>query len=243
MMKHSDKAGVAGEEGRSITEDGMLHSSTPTESVTASPSEKQDSRGEVEARQLLKRTPNSYLYYQSYCLWFFISWFFLTVIITHEVSAAQYGIFAISLTAYNTILYIVALGLEDALTTYVPRIFAEQGQAAAAALTRRLLLARFVVLLISVSIMLSALPIIGALIAHLPIKGAADAAASLNNPELLSHITPIAIYVFGSSIGSLLNAVCAALMRMRIVFFIGSVTQCVLLGLGFGVLHLGWGIN
>jgi O-antigen/teichoic acid export membrane protein len=91
--------------------------------------------------------------------------------------------------------------------------------------------------------MLSALPIIAILIAHLPIKGAAAAATSLTNPELLSHITPIAIYVLGSSIGSLLSAVCAALMRMRIVFFIGSVTQCALLGLGFGVLRLGWGIN
>jgi O-antigen/teichoic acid export membrane protein len=65
----------------------------------------------------------------------------------------------------------------------------------------------------------------------------------LRNPELLSHIAPIAVYVLGSSIGSLLNALCAALMRMHIVFYIGSITQLVLLGLGFLVLHFGWGIN
>jgi len=243
MMKNSDKTKVAKENGNSITEDGTQHLSDDSKSSITNTLKTQEPQGEVEAQRLLKRTPNSYLFNQAYGLWFFISWFFLTVIITHEVSTAQYAIIAIALTAYNTILYIVAMGLEDATTTYIPRIFAEQGQAAAAALARRLLLVRLVVLFFSVGIMLSGLPIIAFLIAHLPIKGAAAAATSLANPELLSHITPIAIYVLGSSIGSLLNAVCAALMRMRIVFFIGSVTQCALLGLGFGVLQMGWGVN
>jgi O-antigen/teichoic acid export membrane protein len=243
MMKNRDKARVAGEEGNSITEDGSQLITGDAKSSITNTLKVQPPQGEAEAQRLLKRTPNSYLFNQVYGLWFFISWFFLTVIITHEVSTAQYGTFAIALTAYNTILYIVAMGLEDATTTYIPRIFAEQGRAAAASLTRRLLLVRLVVLFFSVGIMLTALPIIALLIAHLPIKGASAAATSLNNPELLSHIAPIAIYVLGSSIGSLINAVCAALMRMRIVFFIGCVTQCVLLGLGFAVLQLGWGIN
>ena len=64
--------------------------------------------GEGEAQNLLKRTPGSYLLNQVYGLWFFLSWFFLTVIITHEISAAQYGVFAIALAAFNTIAYIVA---------------------------------------------------------------------------------------------------------------------------------------
>src|ERR1051326_1204853 len=101
--------------------------------------------GETEAQNLLKRTPGSYLLNQVYGLWFFISWFFLTVIITREVSTEQYGIFAVAMTAYNTILYIVALGLEDATTTYVPRVFAEQGKAAAANLVRRMLVLRLIV--------------------------------------------------------------------------------------------------
>src|SRR6266700_7842836 len=206
MMKNSDKTKVAKENGNSITEDGTQHLSDDSKSSITNTLKTQEPQGEVEAQRLLKRTPNSYLFNQAYGLWFFISWFFLTVIITHEVSTAQYAIIAIALTAYNTILYIVAMGLEDATTTYIPRIFAEQGQAAAAALARRLLLVRLVVLFFSVGIMLSGLPIIAFLIAHLPIKGAAAAATSLANPELLSHITPIAIYVLGSSIGSLLNA-------------------------------------
>jgi O-antigen/teichoic acid export membrane protein len=243
MMKNRNKARVAGEDGRSIKEDGTQRIAGDAKSSIVDTLSMQEPQGEAEAQNLLQRTPNSYLLNQAYGLWFFISWFFLSVIITHEVSTAQYGTFAIALTAYNTILYIVAMGLEDATTTYLPRIFAEQGRAAAASLTRRLLLVRLVVLILSVGIMLSALPIIAFLIAHLPIKGAPAAAASLTNPVLLSHITPIAIYVLGSSIGSMFNAVCAALMRMRIVFFIGSVTQCALLGLGFGVLILGWGVN
>jgi len=199
--------------------------------------------GEAEAQSLLKRTPSSYMLNQLYGLWFFISWFFLTVIITREVSTEQYGIFAVAMTAYNTILYIVALGLEDATTTYVPRVFAEQGQAAAANLVRRMLALRLVVLVLSVVIMLFGLPVLATLISLTGIKGATTVAAGLRDPLLLSHIVPITIYVFGSSIGSLLTALCAALMRMRRVFVIGSVTQLVLLGLGFFVLQMGWSVN
>jgi O-antigen/teichoic acid export membrane protein len=200
-------------------------------------------RGEAEAQSLLKRTPNSYLFNQAYGLWFFISWFLLTVIITREVSTEQYGIFAIVLTAYHTILYIVAFGLEDATYTHIPRVFAEYGQAAAALLTRHLLALRLGMLILSVCIIIFGLPALAALIALIPIAGTLDLAASLNNSELLSHVTPIGIYVFGSSVGSLLNALCAALMRMRIVFIIGSLTQLAILVSGLIVLELGWGVN
>jgi O-antigen/teichoic acid export membrane protein len=200
-------------------------------------------RGETEAQHLLKRTPHSYLFNQAYGLWFFVSWFLLTVIITREVSTEQYGVFAIALTAYNTILYVVAFGLEDATTTYIPRIFAEYGQATAALLTRRLLVLRMGTLVVSVGIMIFGLPVLAAAIGLLPLQEVGAITAGLRDPELLAHIIPIAVYVFGSSIGSLLNAVCAALMRMRMVFVIGSITQCVILGLGFAVLKLGWGIN
>src|ERR1700688_648458 len=40
--------------------------------------------GEDGAQVLLKRTPYSYLFNQVYGLWFYISWFVLTVVITHE---------------------------------------------------------------------------------------------------------------------------------------------------------------
>ena len=198
---------------------------------------------EEEARLLLKRTPGSYLLNQLYGLWVFGSLFLLTVLVTRKLSVAEYGVFAVSLAAFNTIAYIVALGLEDATTTFVPRIFAERGRAAAAMLMRRLLALRSGILILSFVIMLFTLPLLASLIAAIPLSGTAGIAASLRDPALLNHITPIAVYVLGNGISSLITAICASLMRMRFVFIVGGVTQLVLLVLSFFVLQLGWGTD
>jgi len=200
-------------------------------------------RGEDEARSLLKRTPTSYLLNQFYGLWVFISLFLITVIVTRKLTVAEYGVYAVALTAFNTIAYIVALGLEDAMTTYLPRVFSEHGRAAGAALIRRLLLLRSVILALSLGIMLFAMPTLAFLIAVIPINGAAQVAAGLRDPNLLSHIAPIAFYVLGNGITSLITAVCASLMRMRLVFVVGGLAQLVLLGMSFVVLQLGLGTN
>lgn len=216
--------------------------SLPTHSIA----EKQEAtlpHSESEAQNLLKRTPSSYLLNQVYGLWFFLSWFFLTVIITHKISADQYGVFAIALAAFNTIAYIVAFGIEDATTTYVPRILAEHGRGSAAQLIRRLLALRIVTLAFTLVVMLFGLPVLAHIIALIPIKGATGAAASLRDPALLSHITPIAFYVLGNGITSFLTALCASLMRMRQVFIISGLAQVALLGLGFVILQFGFGVN
>ena len=199
--------------------------------------------GEAGAQGLLANSPKSYLFNQVYGLWFFLSWFFLITLITRKVSTEAYGTFAVILTAYNTILYIVAFGLEDAITTYVPRVFAEHGVASAGSLIRRLLVLRAAMLLVCTLILLFSLPILANGIALLPINGARDVANGLRDQQLLAHMLPIALYVLGSSISSLLSAVCAAYMRMLPVLIIGSVTQIVLLAVGFLVLQLGFGIN
>jgi O-antigen/teichoic acid export membrane protein len=200
-------------------------------------------QGEHEARLLLKRTPTSFMLNQAYGLWVFISLFFITVIVTHKLTVAQYGVYAVAMAAFNTIAYIVALGLEDATTTYVPRVFAEFGRAAAASLVRRVLLLRLIILALSLVTMLFAIPTLAAIITIIPINGSAQVAAGLRTPSLLSHILPIAFYVLGNGISSLITAVCASLMRMRIVFVLGGVTQVVLLAFSFVVLQLGFGIN
>jgi O-antigen/teichoic acid export membrane protein len=200
-------------------------------------------QGDHEARLLLKRTPVSYMLNQAYGLWVFISLFFITVIVTHTLTVAQYGVYAVAMAAFNTIAYIVALGLEDATTTYVPRVFAEHGRAAAASLVRRVLLLRLIILALSLVVILFAIPTLAAIIAIVPIKGAAQVAAGLRSPGLISHVIPIAFYVLGNGISGLITAVCASLMRMRIVFALGGVTQVVLLAFTFIVLHLGLGIN
>lgn len=199
--------------------------------------------GEEEARHLLRRTPASYLLNQSYGLWVYISLFILTLIITRKVSVEQYGVYAVASAAFNTIAYIVAFGLEDATTTFVPRLLAEHGRAAAALLIRRLLAMRLVVLGISMVILLFGMPTLATLIGALPIPHANDAAAGLRDPGLLKHITPIAFFVLANGIAGLLSAVCAAIMRMRIVFIVGSLAQLLLLVLGFTTLQMGWGID
>jgi O-antigen/teichoic acid export membrane protein len=200
-------------------------------------------QGESEARRLLQRTPGNYLLNQVYGFWFLISLFLLTIIITRKVPTEQYGIYAITQTAYNTILYIFAFGMEDTTTTYVPRVFAEYGIASAALLVRRLLTLRIITVVIVAAVLLFGMSGIATLVAAIPLSGAAGVAAGLRDPVLLSHTTPVALYVLGSSIASLLQAVCAGLMRIRVVFVIGSLTQLAVLGITFSVLQLGWGIN
>ncbi|GAC1400757.1 MAG: hypothetical protein NVSMB49_13650 [Ktedonobacteraceae bacterium] len=199
--------------------------------------------GEAGAKSLLANSPKSYLFNQAYGLWFFLSWFILITLITRKVSTEEYGTLAVILTAYNTILYIVAFGLEDAITTYVPRVFAVHGNASAGLLIRRLLVLRIAMLVVCTVILLFSLPVLANLIALLPVDGAKDVANRLRDQQLLAHMLPITLYVLGSSISSLLSAVCAAYMRMSAVLVIGSITQVALLGVGFLVLQLGFGID
>jgi O-antigen/teichoic acid export membrane protein len=223
-----------------LTDDKQLRS---TVEVPLRPTTAELPPSESQARHLLKRTPGNYLLNQVYGLWFYLSWFFLVVIITHKISAEQYGVFAIALSAFNTVAYIVAFGLEDATTTYVPRVLAERGQGSAARFVRSLLALRIGVLVLTMLIMLFGLPVLAALVALVPLKGAGGAAESLRSPALLAHIIPIAFYVMGNGITSLLTAVCASLMRMQVVLVISGFTQLAMLTLGFVVLQLGWGVD
>lgn len=241
--KKQDVRDVKDEDTARATRDGIYSSPGIPPSLLAGTSEVDIPLGEAGAQYLLKRTPHSYLLNQAYQLWYIVSLFFFTVILTHKLSTEQYAVFAIIWTALNTIAYIVAFGLEDATNTFVPRVLAEHGKAAAALLIRRLLALRMAILTLSIGTMIFALPVLAALIAIIPINGAPAAAAALRDPSLLSHITPIAFYTLGNGISGLLTAVCAARMRMRLVFVVGSLTQLLLLGFAFLVLQLGWGVN
>ena len=200
-------------------------------------------RGEVEAQHLLRRAPNSYLFNQAYGLWLFLSLFLLTILITHNVSTRQYGFYITIQAAMNTILYLVALGLEEATATFAPRIFAEQGPAAAARLIRRLLGLRLLVLAVVSLMIIFGLPVLATLIALVPLTGSAGVATSLRDPVLLAHTLPVALYVVGTSVANLLSTVYATQMRMRQVFFIGSAIQLTLLAGGFLMLRAGAGVD
>ena len=216
--------------------DNMLPLSTRTPSITVP-------LGEADAQQLLKRTPISYLLNQLYGLWVFASLFILSLIMTRKVPVSQYGVYAIAATTYNTIAYIVAFGFEDTTNTYVPRVLAEHGQASAAHLIRRMFALRIAILAIALGIMLFALPLVAGIFAAIPLPTFEGIAQQLRSPALLNHIAPIAFWVLGNGITSLLIAVYASIMRMRIVFIVGSLAQIFLLVLSFITLRLGWGID
>ncbi len=199
--------------------------------------------GEAGAQHLLRRTPISYLLNQLYGLWVFASLFILSLIMTRTVSVEQYGVYAIAATAFNTIAYIVAFGFEDTTNTYVPRVLAEHGQASAAHLIRRIFALRIAILAIALGIMLFALPLVAIIFAAIPLPTSQGIAQQLRSPVLLNHTASIAFWVLGNGITSLLIAVYASLMRMRIVFVVGSLAQLFLLVLSFITLRLGWGID
>jgi len=199
--------------------------------------------GEAGAQQLLRRTPASYLLNQLYGLWVFASLFILSLIMTRKVSVEQYGVYAIASTAFNTIAYIVAFGFEDATNTYLPRVLAEHGQASAAQLMRRMFALRILILAISLGIMLFALRYVAVIFAAVPLPTFEGIARVLLSAGLFGHITPIAFWVLGNGITSLLIAVYASVMRMRIVFIVGSLAQVFLLIVSFITLQLGWGID
>ncbi len=194
------------------------------------------------AHALLKRTPSNYAYNQLYGLWFYLSSFLFTVLLTRAVNPTQYGTYAVLLTLCNTLLYIVAFGLEDALTTFVPRVLSKLGEAAAAQLTRFLLGIRLTLLLLIVALILFGLPSLASIIAFLPIPGAASTAANLRDPLLIQHSVPVAFYVLGNGLANLFAALCAARMRMLIVLFINGGVQLAVLLLGFVLLHFEQGI-
>ncbi len=195
------------------------------------------------AHRQLKRTPISYLFSQAYGLWLFFSLFLITLLVTRSVSTQDYGVYASVQTAINTILYIVALGLEDALVTFVPRLSAERGKASSAHLVRLLLSFRVITLLVSVVIILFGLPALAALVSLIPGTGAASTAKGLRDPVLQAHTLPIALYVLGNSVANLLQSLCAAEMRMHRVFIVGGLVQLGLIAFGFFVLSRGWGID
>ncbi len=225
--------------------DDPLHSQplTALEEPVAMPAQtiqEKDSQREAEASKLLRRTPYNYLFGQMYGLWLYFSLFLLSIIITRNSTTTTYGIFASIQTAMNTILYIVAFGLEDAAVTFAPRLFAEHGNVSAARMILRLLRLRVGMLLISTSVLLFGLAPLAALIRHLPVAGE-GMANSLN--QIQAYAIPIVIYILGSSVANLLNAVCAARMHMHRVLVVNGTAQLALLVLCFLALRSGWGLD
>jgi O-antigen/teichoic acid export membrane protein len=256
---------------RNLAKSMKYHANAPLETretpraTPLAPSKAQQAQRDSEAQQLLKRTPSNYLFSQAYGMWLFLSLFLVTLILTHNISTKEYGIYAATQTLINTIIYIVILGFEDALVTFVPCVSVERGKVAAAHLIRQLLLLRITVLVGCAIIILFFLPelmwlvngigtwianwITNPLLAWLahwfPIatQRTESSGENFQNAVLLEHTRPIALYVLGAGIVNLLQSVCAAQMRMIRVLVVGGLIQLGLVIFGFVVLYLGWGVD
>src|SRR3954466_3675233 len=115
--KEGNRPSVEPEEGKS-PKSGVLHVITHTlgpiapaqEDVTVPP-------GEEGAHHLLKRTPTNYLINQIYGLWVYASLFLMNILLPRSLKLGEYAVYIVATTAFNTIAYVVAFGMEDATTT------------------------------------------------------------------------------------------------------------------------------
>lgn len=193
----------------------------------------------AEAQDLLRRAPMGYVWNQISSLWLFLSSFLLTILATHMLGPVAYGGLAVALTTFNTAVYAAAFGMEDATTVYLPRVLAEQGRAAAASLIRRALLTRMAGLAIVCSGLIWGLP---ALANTFQSAGLPKVAAALTIPGLSALAVPIAAYVLGSGLMNQLTSLFTSLLRTRLTFLVGSLSQVLLLGGVFLALRAGYGV-
>lgn len=184
-----------------------------------------------------------FLWNQLYQLWLFGSSFLLTEVVTHGLAPNDYGIYSTALTAFTTISYLAAFGLEEAATIWVPRALTEDGRAQASSVIRRLLGTRFLFLLASYAAILFLFPVLPGWLGRLPVPGAAGLADALADSAVQNHLMPLAFYVAGNGFVNLLFAIFTSLLRTRVILVVSGCSQAVSLALVWLFLRLGWGVD
>lgn len=191
----------------------------------------------------MRRAPMGFLWNQLYQLWLFGSSFLLTLVVTRGLLPVEYGVYATALTAFTTISYLAAFGLEEAATIWVPRALTEDGRAQASSVIRRLLGTRVLFLLATCAAMLFLFPALPGWLGQLPIPGAAGLATTLGDAAVQNHLISLAFYVAGSGVVSILFAVFTALLRTRVILVVSGCSQAANLALAWVFLKLGWGVD
>jgi O-antigen/teichoic acid export membrane protein len=199
--------------------------------------------GPLQAEVLVRRAPMGFLWNQLYQLWLFGSSFLLTVVLTHGLSPTEYGAYATALTAFTTVSYLAAFGLEEAATIWVPRALTEEGRAQASSVIRRLIGTRLLFLLAACAAILFLFPVLPGWLGHLSLPGAAGLASVLSDPAVQNRLIPLAFYVGGSGFVSLLFAIFTSLLRTRVILVVSGCSQGANLALAGVFLSLGWGVD
>jgi O-antigen/teichoic acid export membrane protein len=204
-----------------------------------------------EAERLIRRAPMGYLWNQLASLWLFGA-SFLFNLLTARLGIVNFGILAVTTTVYNTGVYLAAFGLEDASSVFIPRALAEGGKGAAAAVIRRLLVTR-VLFLTAVGV---GIVVLVPEVAHVAASLHPDNHSFLKNlagadrvPGLDALALPVAAYVFGMGLMNQFTAIFTSLLRTRMIFIIGGLSQVanlvavvVVLRSGYGVEGIIWGV-
>ncbi len=191
-----------------------------------------------EAKELLRKAPMSYVWNQIASFWLFGSSFIFTILLTHGLSPSDYGNLGSALTIYNTGVYIAAFGLEDATTVFVPRIYSEHGKAAAAVIVRRTLITRLIMLALVSAGMLAGVPLLAHELQILHIPGTENLQNITLVPGLNALAAPVVFYIIGTGFMNVFAAVYTSIMRTRLTFLVGSLSQLGVIAATFAAIRM-----
>ncbi len=197
----------------------------------------------AEATELMRRAPMSYFWNQIGSLWLFLSSFIFTLLATRGLGKDNYGTLAITLTTFNTAIYVAAFGLEDATTVYLPRVLSEEGRPAAASLIRRTLVTRLITLLLVAFGMLLGIRLLADLLLALNAPGGAGLRGMLAVPGLDALVVPVVAYVVGTGFMNQLTSIFTSLLQTRLTLIIGGLSQVFVLVAIVVTLHDNLGIS
>jgi O-antigen/teichoic acid export membrane protein len=193
---------------------------------------------------LMRRAPMSYLWNQIGSLIQFGSLLVFSIAIARALGPARYGVLAVALTTYNTVIYITAFGLEDSATVFVPRTYAEKGRAAAASVIRRVLFARFAgVAIVSLAAIFGIRLLADGLLAIGLTSLGHQIAGWTSVPGLDALVIPMSAYAAGTGFMNLLGSLFTSLLRTKLTTTVNSLGQVANLALALLALHLGFGIS
>ncbi len=191
-----------------------------------------------EAEELIRRAPVSYVWNQLGSMWQFVALFMFNIVVVRGLGNA-YGVLAVALTLFNTLVYFAAFGLEDAASVFVPRTLGDAGRPAMASIVRKLLVTR--VLMVGV-LSVAIIPLILALgNAHSGVAGNIN--QTLRAGDIAPVILPLALYLSGTGMANLLGAIFTSLLRTRLTFVVNGLSQLANLAGAFAAIRLGYGVG
>ncbi|HEY7779372.1 MAG TPA: hypothetical protein VIC85_04085 [Ktedonobacterales bacterium] len=203
-----------------------------------------DSPGEDQGHTLVHRAPSGYLWNQAYSLWLGVSLVIFDVVLRRSLSLPAAGAYVLANNAANLGIYLASLGLTSAAAVYIPRALSQGGPGLAMTVALRLVTIRVAAVAAVAIGALWGLPLVTTLLAQASLPGAAGFAQAFGDPRVLDHRVVIAGTIIGTGIAALLASVLTALLRTRVVFIVGGLSQLLVVILAYIFIHvLGAGVD